>query len=83
MSTSKMLKPLRMIVKLGRNPIFLGSGENMQVRKQKFRSWQEALAFAQQKLNEGYANIRIITAKSKLASRYGIQGEEVQVRFWR
>ena len=54
----------------------------MQVRKHKFGSWQEALAFAQQKLNEGYGNIRIITSKSKLASRYGIKGEEVQVRYW-
>ena len=54
----------------------------MQVRKQKFGSWQEALVFAQQKLNEGYGNLRIITAKSKLASRYDIQGEQVQVRYW-
>jgi len=54
----------------------------VQVKKQKFNGWQEAIAFAQQKLNEGYANLRIITAKSKLASRYGIQGEEVQVRYW-
>jgi len=55
----------------------------MQVHKQKLPNWQKALTFAQQKLNEGYANLRIITAKSKLASRYGIQGEEVQVRYWK
>jgi len=54
----------------------------MQVRKQKFPNWQEAIAFSQNKLSEGYANIRIITARSKLASRYGIQAEEVQVRYW-
>ena len=53
-----------------------------QVKKQKFETWQEAVAFSQQKLNEGYGNIRIITAKSKLASRYGIQGEQVQIRYW-
>jgi len=54
----------------------------MQVKKQKFESWKEALAFAQQKLGEGYGNIRIITAKSVLAKRYLIQNDEVQVRYW-
>jgi len=54
----------------------------MQVRKQKFKTWQEAIAFAQQKLTEEYANIRIITSKSVLAKRYGITGKMVQVRYW-
>lgn len=55
----------------------------MQVKKQIFETLQEALDFAQQKLNNGYTDIRFITAKSKLAGRYGIQGEEVQVRYWK
>jgi len=64
----------------------------MQVKKQKFKCKNErqtaqdvlaeALAFAQQKLGEGYGNIRIITAKSVLAKRYLIQNDEVQVRYW-
>jgi len=54
----------------------------MQVKKQTFFTWQEAIAVAQQKLIEGYGNIRIITSKSKLAERYGIKGNEVQVRYW-
>jgi len=54
----------------------------MQVKKQTFFTWQEALAVAQQKLNEGYGNIRIITSKSKLAKRYKIEGNQVQVRYW-
>ena len=54
----------------------------MQVRKQKFESWQEALTFAQQKLSEGYGNIRIIAVNSKLAKRYGIVDTQVQVRWW-
>jgi len=54
----------------------------MQVKKQTYLTWQEAIAVAQQKLIEGYGNIRIITAKSKCAQRYGIEGNEVQVRYW-
>lgn len=54
----------------------------MQVKKQTFETWQEAIAVTQQKLNEGYGNIRIITSRSKLAKRYGIEGEQVQVRYW-
>ena len=54
----------------------------MNVARRKFQNWQEALSFAQQKLNEGCGNIRIITAKSQRAKSYGIVGEEVQVRYW-
>lgn len=54
----------------------------MQVKKRTFETWQEAITFAQQKLNKGYGNIRIITAKSKLANRYNIKGEQAQVRYW-
>jgi len=54
----------------------------MQVKKKLFESWQEALAFASEKLQEGYANIRIFTSRSKLAKRYNIQGPQVQVRWW-
>jgi hypothetical protein len=54
----------------------------MQVKKQIFDSWQEAIDFASMKLQEGYGNIRIITSKSVLAKRYGVQGEQVQVRYW-
>jgi len=54
----------------------------MQVKKQTVLTWQEALAVAQQKIIEGYGNIRIITSKSKFAQRYGIKGDQVQVRYW-
>jgi len=54
----------------------------MQVKKQTFLTWQEAIAVAQQKLIEGYGNIHIITSKSKFAKRYKIEGNEVQVRYW-
>jgi len=54
----------------------------VQVKKQKFDSWQEALVFAQQKLTGGYGNIRIITSKSILAKRFEIEGKQVQVRYW-
>jgi hypothetical protein len=52
------------------------------VARRKFPNWQEALSFAQQKLNDGCGNIRIITAKSQRAKSYGIIGDEVQVRYW-
>jgi len=56
--------------------------KRMQVKKRTFETCQEAIAFTQRKLNQGYGNIRIITAKSKLATRYNIKGEQVQVRYW-
>jgi len=54
----------------------------VQVKKQKFETLQGAIAATQQKLNEGYGNIRIISSKSKLAKRYRIEGEQIQVRYW-
>ena len=54
----------------------------MNVSRRKFPNWQQALAFATDKLAEGKGNIRIITAKSQRAKSYGIVGEEVQVRYW-
>ena len=52
------------------------------VFRRKFPSHQEALIFSQEKLGEGYGNIRIITSKSQRAKNYGIVGDEVQVRYW-
>jgi hypothetical protein len=55
------------------------------VSKRNCKNGQEALAFVEEKLNskfDGVGNIRIITSRSKLAKRQGIQGEEVQVRYW-
>ena len=54
----------------------------MQVKKKKFETWEKALVFARDKLSEGYANIRIITARGQRAKNYGIVGEEAQVRYW-
>jgi hypothetical protein len=54
----------------------------MNVTKHKLPSKEKALAFTELKLNQGYANIRIITSQSKLAKRYGIEGEWVLVRSW-
>ena len=54
----------------------------VQVKKRVFASWCEAIDFTSQKLSEGFANIRIITSKSRLAERYKIVGEQVQVRYW-
>jgi hypothetical protein len=55
------------------------------VSKRNCKNGREALAFVEEKLNskfDGVCNIRIITARSKIAKRYGLQGEEVQVRYW-
>jgi len=54
----------------------------MQVKKQTVLTQQEALAVVEQKLQKGYGNIRIITAKSKLATRYNIRNGQVQIRYW-
>jgi hypothetical protein len=54
----------------------------MNVSRDKFVNCQKALAFAESQLKEGKGNIRIITSKSKLAKRYGIEGEWVLVRYW-
>jgi uncharacterized protein YdaT len=54
----------------------------MQVKKQTVLTRQEAIAVVEQKLQEGYGNIRIITTKSKLAKRYKILNGQVQVRYW-
>ena len=54
----------------------------MQVKKQIVASWQEAIILTQQRLKEDYGNIRIITSRSKLAKRYGVHDEQVQVRYW-
>jgi hypothetical protein len=54
----------------------------MNVARRKFKNWEEALSFMQQKLDEGYGNIRIISSKSQRAKNYGITGEEIQVRYW-
>ena len=54
----------------------------VQVKKRVFKNWREAIDFAIERLNEGFANIRIITSKSRLAKRYNVTGEQVQVRYW-
>lgn len=54
----------------------------MNVAKHKLPNTKEALTFAELKLNQGYSNIRMITARSQRAKNYNITGEQVQVRYW-
>ena len=54
----------------------------MNVNRDVFENCQRALAFAERQLKEGKGNIRIITSQSKIAKRYGIDGERVLVRYW-
>lgn len=60
----------------------------MKVRSQTFTAkdepdaWQAACDFGQEKLNEGYTTVLVLTSLSKLAKKYDVPAHAVMVRYW-
>jgi len=61
--------------------------KKLRVRSQVFvgspaETWDAACKFGQEKLNEGYTTLLLVTSASKLAKRYGVPSGATMVRYW-
>jgi len=45
-------------------------------------TWAAACKFGEEKLNEGYTTVLIITSKSEFAKKYGLPANATMVRYW-
>ncbi len=57
----------------------------MKVRSQTFcgtDTWQAACEFAQEKLEEGYTTVLLITGESALAKKYDVPEGTAMIRYW-
>jgi len=62
--------------------------KNLKVRHETFVSktpadaWASACIFGQEKLNEGYTTVLLVTGLSTLAKKYNVPENGVMVRYW-